>query len=191
MFFLIIILSRYFNSFAKLLSIRNPVAALATLIFLSYSKLLQFVIAALQNTVLEYPNGSKERVWLYDANVPYFSPSHIPRFVIAAIILSTGELFTVLLTFSQWLPRCSNRKLMKWTINTKYTGFMDTYHAPFTPGKHRYWVGLLLFALIAHNTIAAVATDTFLPVLSAGLIPAALGLLSNCLATDLGSTRFG
>ena len=180
--FLIIVLSRYFTSFAKLLSIRNPVAALATLLFLSYSKLLRFVIAALQNTVLEYPNRHKERVWLYDANVPYFSPSHIPRFVAAAIILTAGGLFTVLLFFSQWLPRCSNCKLLKWTTNTKYTGFMDAYHAPFTPGKHRYWIGLLLFALIAHNTITAVATDTFLPVLSAHFIPVGLitlKLLSN------------
>ena len=55
--------------------------------------------------------------------------------------------FTVLLFFGQWFPHCSN--VMKCTKNTKYIGFMDAYHAPFTP-KHRYWVGLLLFALIAH-----------------------------------------
>ena len=166
---LIIILSRYLSFFSKLLSNRNPVAALSTLIFLSYSKLLRFIIAGLQTTVIEYPDGSQERVWLYDGNVEYFTPSHIPRFVAAALILTVGGLFTVLLFFSQWFPRCSNWKLMKWTRNTKYTGFMDTYHAPFTP-KHRYWVGLLLFALIIHNLVSAMATDTFLhslPVLSA------------------------
>ena len=174
--FLIIILSRYFDLFSKMLSNRNPVAALATLIVLSYSKLLRFIIAALQNTVLEYPNGSQEKVWLYDANVQYFTSSHIPRFVAAAIILTLGGLFTVLLFFSQWLPRYSNLKLMKWTRNTKYTGFMDAYHAPFTP-KNRYWVGLLLFALIVHNTVAAMATDTFLPVLSAGSLSVGLIVL--------------
>ena len=174
--FLIIIMSRYFNLFAELLSNRNPVAALATLIVLSYSKLLRFIIAALQNTVLDYPDGSQERVWLYDANIQYFTPSHIPRFVAAAIILTVGGLFTVLLFFSQWLPRCSNWKLMKWTRNTKYTGFMDAFHAPFTP-KHRYWVGLLLFALIVHNTVAAMATDTFLPVLSANSVSVGLIVL--------------
>ena len=171
--FLIIILSRYFDLFSKLLSKRNPVAALATLIVLSYSKLIRFIIAALQNTVLEYPDGSQERVWLYDANVQYFTPSHTSRFVAAAIILTACGMFTVLLFFSQWLPRCSSWKLMKWTRNTKYTGFMDAYHAPFTP-KHRYWVGLLLFALIVHNTVAAMATDTFLPVLSAGSLSVGL-----------------
>ena len=91
--FLIIILSRYLNFFSNLLSKRNPVAALSTLIFLSYSKLVRFIIAALQTTVLVYPDGSQERVWLYDANVQYFSPSHIPRFVAASIILTAGGFF--------------------------------------------------------------------------------------------------
>ena len=152
-------MSRYFNSFAKLLW-----------------QLLRFIIAALQNTVLEYPDGSQERVWLYDANVQYLTPNHILCFVAAAMILTAGGLFTMLLFFSQWLPRCSNWKLMKWTRHTKYTGFMDAYHAPFTP-RYRYWVGLLLFALIDHNVVAAMATDTFLPVHSAGSIPIGLIIL--------------
>ena len=171
--FLVIILSNYFDSFAKLLSNRNPVAALGTLVLLSYSKFLRFIIAALQYRVLDYPDGSTNTVWLYDGNVQYFTPNHIPQFFAAAIILIAGGLFTVLLFFGQWLPHCS--KVMKWTKNTKYIGFMDAYHAPFTP-KHRYWVGLLLFALIAHNLVVAMAPDTSLPVLSAGCI--AVGLIS-------------
>ncbi|XP_064389004.1 uncharacterized protein LOC135337044 [Halichondria panicea] len=169
--FLIIILSKYFDSFAKLLSNRNPIAALGTLILLSYSKLLRFVIAALQHRVLNYPDGTSDIVWLFDGNVQYFARDHLPRFVAAAIILLAGGLFTVLLFFGQWFPRCS--KVMIWTKNTKYTGFMDAYHAPFTP-KHRYWVGLLLFALIIHNLVAAMALDTYLPILSAGVLSVGL-----------------
>ncbi len=176
--FLIIILSKYFDSFAKLLSNRNPVAALGTLVLLSYSKLLRFIIAALQYRVLDYPPGTTNKVdyfsstvWLYDGNVQYFTPDHIPPFVAAAIILIAGGLFTVLLFFGQWFPRCS--KVMKWTKNTKYIGFMDAYHAPFTP-KHRYWVGLLLFALIVHNLVVAMAPDTSLPVLSSEILSVGL-----------------
>ncbi|XP_064389300.1 uncharacterized protein LOC135337313 isoform X2 [Halichondria panicea] len=169
--FLIIMLSKYFDSFAKLLSNRNPVAALGTLILLSYSKLLRFVIAALQHRVLDYPDGTSDIVWVYDGNVQYFAPDHIPRFVAAAIILIASVLFTVLLFFGLWFPRCS--KVMIWTKNTKYTGFMDAYHAPFTP-KHRYWVGLLLFALIIHNLVAAMALDTYLPILSAEVLSVGL-----------------
>ncbi len=168
--FLIIILRKYFDSFAKLLSNRNPVAALGTLVLLSYSKLkfLRFIVAALQNRVLEYSDGSTKIVWLFDGNVQYFAPNHIPQLIAAGIILIAGGLFTVLLFFGQWFPRCS--KVMKWTKNT---GFMDAYHAPFTP-KHRYWVGLLLFALIVHNLAVALAPDTFLPVLSSGAISVGL-----------------
>ena len=174
--FLIIILSKYFDSFAKLLSNRNPVAALGTLVLLSYSKFLRFIVAALQNRVLEYPDEPTKTVWLFDGNVPYFTPKHIPQFVAAVIILIAGGLFTVLLFFGQWFPRCF--KVMIWTKNTYYTGFMDVYHAPFTP-KHRYWVGLLLFALIAHNLVAAMAPDTSLPVLSSGCIAVGLITLTN------------
>ncbi len=167
----IIILSKYFDSFSKLLSNRNPVAALGTLVLLSYSKLLRFIIAALQYRVLDYPNDTNDIVWVYDSNVQFFTPDRIPQFFAAAIILIAGGLFTILLFFGQWFPRCS--KIMKWTKNTKYIGFMDTYHAPFTP-KHRYWVGLLLFALIAHNLVTAMAPDTFLPVLSSGAVSVGL-----------------
>ncbi|XP_064390017.1 uncharacterized protein LOC135337926 [Halichondria panicea] len=172
----IILLSKYFDSFAKLLSNRNPVAALGTLVLLSYSKFLRFIVAALQFTELHYPDGSTKTVWLFDGNVQYFTPIRIPQFVAAIIILIAGVLFTVLLFFGQWFPRCS--KVMIWTKNTYYNGFMDAYHAPFTP-KHRYWVGLLLFALIAHNLVAAMATDTSLPVLSAGCIAFGLIALNN------------
>ncbi|XP_064388895.1 uncharacterized protein LOC135336950 [Halichondria panicea] len=173
--FLIIIVSKYFDSFAKLLSNRNPVAALGTLVLLSYSKLLRFIIAALQHRVLDYPDGTSDIVWMYDGNVQYFTSGHVPRFVFAAIILISGVVFTVVLFFGQWFPRCSKWKLMKWTKNTKYIGFMDAYYAPFTP-KHRYWVGLLLFSFIAHNIITALALDTSLPVLSAGVL--SVGLIS-------------
>ena len=73
-------------------------------------------------------------------------------------------LHCILLFFGQWFPRCS--KVLIWTKNTYYIGFMDTYHAPFTP-KHRYWVELLLFALIFHNLVTAMA---YLPILSAGVL---------------------
>ncbi len=105
--FLIIILSKYFDSFAKLLSNRNPVAALGTLVLLSYSKLLQLIVAALQNRILEYYDGSTKTVWLFDGNVLYFTPKHIPQFVAAVMTLIAGGLFTVVLFFGQWFSRCS------------------------------------------------------------------------------------
>ena len=169
----IIALCEVSKKFTSLLSNRNPVAALCTLILLSYSKLIRTIITALQFTHLDYPDGSREIVWLYDANVPYFTVSHIPRFIAAFIIIILGAIYTILLLFGQWFSRCSNRKIMKWAKNTKYNAFIDAYHAPFTP-KHRYWFGLLLFAQIIHNLVTAIATGP-VPILSAGCV--ALGLI--------------
>ena len=170
----IIVLCEVSKKFATLLGNRNPVAALCTLMLLSYSKLIRTIITALQFTYLNYPDGSRETVWLYDANISYFTVSHIPRFIAAFIIIILGTIYTILLLFGQWFPRCSNRKFMKWTKHTKYNAFIDAYHAPFTP-RHRYWMGLLLFALTTHNIIAAMTGDSPAPILSAGCI--ALGLI--------------
>ena len=170
----IIVLCEVSKKFATLLGNRNPVAAVCTLILLSYSKLIHTIITALQFTYLDYPDGPHEIVWLYDANVQYFTPSHIPRFIAAFIIIILGAIFTILLLFGQWFPRCSNRKIMRWAKNTKYNAFIDAYHAPFTP-KHHYWIGLLLFSLFTHNIVAAMATDWPVPILSVECI--ALGLI--------------
>ena len=172
----IIVLCEVSKKFSTLLGNRNPVAALCTLILLSYSKLIHTIITALQFTHLDYPDGSSEIVWLYDANISYFAISHIPRFITAFIIFILGTAYTILLLFGQWFPRCSNRRLMKWTKNTKYNAFIDAYHAPFTP-KHRYWMGLLLFALTIHNIVAAMTTDGPVAILSAGCIAHGLIML--------------
>ena len=171
-----LVLCEVSRKFANLLGNRNPVAALCTLILLSYSKLIRTIITAFQFTYLDYPNGSREIVWLYDANVPYFTVSHIPRFIAAFIIIILGAIYTILLLFGQWFPRCSVRKFMKWAKNTKYNAFIDAYHAPFTP-RHRYWMGLLLFALTTHNIVAAMSADSPAPILSAGCISVGLILL--------------
>ena len=170
----IVVLCEVSNKFANLLSNRNPVAALCTLILLSYSKFIRIIITALKFARLDYPDGSHEIVWLYDANVQYFTVNHIPRFIAAFIIIILGAIYTILLLFGQWFPRCSNRKIMKWAKNTKYNAFIDAYHAPFTP-KHRYWLGLLLFAQITHNLVAAMTTDSLIAIFAAGCI--ALGLI--------------
>ena len=154
----IIILCEHSQCFAKLLGSRNPVATLCTLILLSYSKLLNIIIGALQFTYIHYPNGTYETVWLYDANVSYFETSHIPRFVVASIVLALGVVYTVLLFFGQWLPRFSNWRILRWSKHPKYNAFIDAYHSPFAP-KHRYWVGLLLLARIVYNLVVSLKAD--------------------------------
>ena len=137
---LIILASKFSHRFAKLLG-NNPVSVLATLILLSYTKILRTLIVAFYITYLEYPSY-KKGVWLYDANINYLSGKHIPLFIVAVIVLVFLFLpYTLLLLIGQWLQANSHLRLFAWINRLK--PFMDSYHAPYKP-KHRYWPGLLL-----------------------------------------------
>ena len=136
---LIIFVSHFSRRFAKLLG-NNPVSVLATLILLSYTKILRNVIT-IPSTYLEYPTNNRS-VWLYDANIDYFSGKHIPLFIVGVPVFFLLFLpYTLLLLFGQWLQAISHLRLFSWVNRLK--PFIDSYHAPYK-AKHRYWPGLLL-----------------------------------------------
>ena len=94
-----IIASHYSRRFAKLIAQKNPVAALATLILLSYAKLLHSTIGILSYAILRYtPLDEKESftkvVWLHDGSVPYLDGTHIPLFIVAVVIVVLGFIYT-------------------------------------------------------------------------------------------------
>ena len=139
---LIIVGSHYSSKMSRLFG-RNPVACLATLILLSYTKLLQTLITVLAFTVIEYPDGDHRTVWLYDANIRYLRGKHIPLFIAALCILVFLFLpYTAILTTGQWIQKKMN---LRYTIKIKrcITPFFDAYYAPFLP-SHCYWPGGLL-----------------------------------------------
>ena len=137
---LVILVSHFSHRFAKLLG-NNPVSVLATLILLSYTKILRTLIAAINFTHLEYPSDNRT-VWIYDANINYLSGKHIPLFIVAVLVfLFLFIPYTLLLVFGQWLQAISHLRLFSWV--NKLKPFMDSYHAPYK-AKHRYWPGLLL-----------------------------------------------
>ena len=139
---LIILASHFSRRFTKLLG-NNPVSVLATLILLSYAKILRNLIAALYVTYLEYPTYNRG-VWLYDANIDYLRTKHIPLFVLAVLVfLFLFVPYTLLLLFGQWLQATSHLRLFAWVKSARLKFFMDSYHAPYK-ARHRYWPGLLL-----------------------------------------------
>ena len=151
----IIICGRYFPKFARLIGRRDPVATLATLVLLSYAKMLSVTIQVLSFATLKYPDGSKEIVWLPDGNVKFFQGKHIVLVVAVLLIILIGVPYTLLLFCWQWLVRIPRWKMSKWTRNTKLNAFITTYHAPFN-SKYRYWTGLLLFVRVVLYVTAAV-----------------------------------
>ena len=141
---LMVLISNLSQRFANLLG-NNPVSVLATLILLSYTKILRTLIAVVSFTNLKYPQDHYiRRAWLYDANVDYLVGKHIPLFIVAGLVFLFLFLpYTLLLLFGQWLQAISHLKLFSWVNSARLKPFMDSYHAPYK-AKHRYWPGLLL-----------------------------------------------
>ena len=132
----------FHKKFASLLG-NNPVSVLATLILLSYTKVLRTLIATAYFTHLEYPTYNRS-VWFYDANVDYIIGKHIPLFLVAMLVFFFLFLpYTLLLLFGQWLMAISHLRFFSWVNSARLKPFTDAYHAPYK-AKHRYWPGLLL-----------------------------------------------
>ena len=144
----IIVACHYSRSISRLFG-QNPVAVLATLVLLSYSKITKALIAPLSYTHLAYFSSQNESktvlVWLYDGDVQYFREyRHIILglfVVIIAVIVLLPYIF--LLLFGHWLYKYSDRKVFSWL--NKLKPFLDAYYAPFRR-QSRYWIGILLLA---------------------------------------------
>ena len=149
----IVFTSRKFKCMSRVMG-TNPVAVLATLFLLSYTKLLRTAMAALSFTTLSYPHEHYEVVWLYDANIRYLHGKHIPLFVVGLATLLLCLPYTLLLLTNQWLQARSNLRLLWWVNSPRIKFFLDAYTAPFNL-KYRYWTGLLLVFRISLMTVSA------------------------------------
>lgn len=181
---MVIVMSQHSKSFSNLISKKNPVATLATLILFSYAKLLHSIIGILSYAILQYTSTEKELfskiVWLFDGSVSYLKGKHIPLFMIAVLIMTVGFLYTSLLLSWQWLVRLPNKPLFHWVRNTKLSSFIDAYHAPYT-ARNRYWTGLLLLArvILYLTTAMNISGEPSLNLLAISLIVGSILLLHN------------
>ena len=174
----IIFYSSYSSKFSKLLGKKNPVATLATLILLSYTKLLETIILSLSSATVRYPNGTTVIKWLPDASVDYGKGKHIGLIVVGMIVLVFGLLpYTISIFSWQWLIRCRRLKISR---NLKLYMFIDTYHTPHT-AKHRYWMGILLFVRVIVFLISTftVSADPRITLLSTIVIVSCLQLYKS------------
>ena len=153
---MVILMSKYSSRFAKLIGKRNPIATLATVILLSYMKLLRNIKDIFSVAVLKYPDGLQKR-WLPDANIKYLQGKHVPLFLLAVIIIFIGLIYTILLLTWQWLLQAPHYKCLGWIRNTRLNLFMEANLAAYS-SKHRYWTGLLL--LIRVVLYLEIALDT-------------------------------
>ena len=153
----IIIVASHYSSMASKTFGNNSVPVLATLFLLSYAKLLRTIITVLTFTYLDYPDGSRQVVWSYDANVSYFSLSHTILFLVAVGFLSFLLLpYTGILLFKQYLQKYTKYKLLWWIVRMK--PFFDAYFGPLKD-KHCYWVGTVLLFRVVVLLVLAIVQD--------------------------------
>ena len=95
------------------------------------------IITVLSFAILNYPDGSRETVWLPDGNVMYFQGKHVYLVLMALLIILIRVPYTLLLFLWQWLVRAPNWKVFKWTRISKLHSFVSAHHIPYNC-KYRY-----------------------------------------------------
>ena len=143
MFAIIMVGKRYIHG----RSTRSAVPVLATLIFLSYSKILRTTISVFSSiNVFISKNDSNfnelERMvaWQPDPNIEYLKHEHIPLFLVAMVFT---VLFILPLAFALTFPKIvlRSKKL------SYFFPLLDSIYAPYK-NKYRYWFGVRIIVLI-------------------------------------------
>ena len=142
----IIFTSRYSITMSKLTG-SNPVAVLATLLLMSYTKILKIIVEVYSSVHLEYPNDKTVSVWLKDANVPYLQSKHLLLTVVVTLILIFAFLpYTLLLLLGYKTYRFSGRRYNG--LLRKLRPLLESYYGPYETHT-RYWTGFLLLVRCA------------------------------------------
>ena len=180
----IITASNYSTRVTKLLG-TNAVPVLATLILLSYTKILRTLITAFSFTTLTGSQNYYSVVWLPDGNIEYFELKHAILFLVALFVLLLLAIpYTLILFASPWIQGSRS----KWvsSLYNKFKPMFDAYMGPYKD-KYRYWTGMLLlvrvvlivlFSSIANtNTVAGPQLNLlFLNFSSCGLLALTVAL---------------
>ena len=145
----IILMCRVSSKVSKLVG-SNAVPVLATLLLLSYTKLLRTIVAVLhkRDITLHCQNSSHQlTVWYEDPTLQYAKGKHLYLFSFALIVL---VLFCLPYTLFLLLNPLFEKYLTKYRLCSylyKIKPILDAYSGPMKD-KYRFWPGLLLVARI-------------------------------------------
>ena len=130
---------------SRLTSQSSSVQVLATLIHLSYSKLLSTAVDILvyESIETESQNGTNNtyNVWYFDGNVHYLTEGHVVLFIFALLTLTLFVIpYTVVLTGASFFAR--------YKVINYFKPVFDAYYGPYKD-KWRFWFGIRLWVLVA------------------------------------------
>ena len=138
----IIILSSRRSAIMMRLLGSNPIAVLATLILLSYTALLQNIIATLSYSKLEFANETTTAVWLFNGNIAFMEGNHLILAITSLFISAFFFLpFTFFLMFGYYLLAFSNRRCFTWL--NRFKPLLDAFYGPYQK-EVRFWTGFML-----------------------------------------------
>ena len=155
---LIIILSRYSSKMVRLVG-RQAIPVLATMILLSYTKLIRAVFQALYFTNIRC-NGNTFLRWTIDANIQYVGGCHIPLFLfsLVVLILLIVPYTFYLLTIPLFEGPLSKYMFCCQKLSTYMKPFCDAYGGPYKD-KCRFWTGFLLLVRVIIALVVSLDTD--------------------------------
>ena len=131
----IILCSEKSNRVAKWTS-SHGLPVLATTVYLSFSKMLRYVIDILTVVTL-YGKEKSLQVWFYDGNLDYFKNTHI---IIALIVALPTLLFILSIIMGLLFIKQIEKR------SSKLKPFLDVYGGSFKD-KYRYWFSVRLIVL--------------------------------------------
>ena len=160
----IIILTRYSSKVVRLVG-RQIIPVLATMILLSYTKLIRNVFQVLHynNIQCNGKNTITLLMWYIDANVHYLKSGgcHLPLFLFSLVVLIllivpyTFYLLTIPLfegPLSKYMCCCQR-------LSMYMKPFFDAYGGPYKD-KCRFWTGFLLLVRVILALVVSLAIDT-------------------------------
>ena len=154
----IIIGSHYSGRLSRVFG-NNTVPVLATLILMSYSKLLRTITNVLMISKIKCDEDGWS-VWSVDANIDYLDFKHSFLFGGSVLFLLVGLLYGGMVFSAQWLQKCT-RRYCKSSRDpmVKLKPLFDSYTDPYK-NKYHFWIGLLIFIRVLLTALFSYTTQT-------------------------------
>jgi hypothetical protein len=155
---IVVIIGECSSKFSTAVGKGNPVAVLATMILISFTKLVKAVIGSITLLYVQPAYGSRNvdptLARRFDSRLG-FTGTGTALLVISPLVGALCLLYTALVFFWKWLVRYQNKIIFRWVRYQKLHHFMEPYHAPYVT-EYRYWTGLLLIVRIILFSVSAI-----------------------------------
>ena len=143
---------------------RQAIPVLATMILLSYTKLIRTVFQVLYSTKIPCTDAKNNTVtllrWYIDANIQYVRGCHLPLFLfsLAVLILLIVPYTFYLLTIPLFEGPLSKYMCCCQKFSTYMKPFFDAYGGPYKD-KYRFWTGFLLLIRVILALVVSLDTE--------------------------------